>query len=317
MMCMKINELFNLAEPSQIYQGIKKNRTYLMGISMIFVLVFHALCWTYNPIGPFNIGYCGVDVFLFLSGFGLCLSYEKNTLAEFYKHRLLRIFPLYVISVCVAYLICWKQWTFLIFLENLTTLGFYVDGGVNRFDWYINALITLYFLFPIFYFLSKLKFVGLIVITLVVIWLMYNFDDRIEWWYDCFISRLPIFLYGIMFHKCLKSVYAVSIIGCLLYIPCRIFVSCFLATAFIAVPIIILSLMAIPKCNETVKRILKFCGHYSLEIYLGNVIIYTVFNAYPFHPLAKIPLGIFIQIIMTALFITFTKKLKCYTKSTN
>ena len=164
----------NLLDSALIYQSIKENRTCLMGIAMIFVLIYHAFCWSYNPIGPFNIGYCGVDVFLFLSGFGLCLSYEKNTLGQFYKHRFFRIFPLYAISVCIAYIICWKQWSFLIFLENLTSLGFYIDRGVNRFDWYINALITLYLLFPIFYFISKLKYISLIIITSVVILVMYH-----------------------------------------------------------------------------------------------------------------------------------------------
>ncbi len=309
-----LNKISNMS--SSIYQEIKENRTYLMGISMIFVLFYHAFCWIYNPIGAFNIGYCGVDLFLFLSGFGLCVSYEKNTLIQFYKHRLVRIFPLYALSVCIAFLICHKQWNFIIFLENLTTLGFYINGGINRFDWYINALITLYVLFPVFYLLSRLKYISLILTTLVVAGLLWYFDDKIEWWYDCFISRLPIFLYGIMFQKCQKSVHFVSAMGCVLFIPCYLFVSKFLATALIAVPIIMLSLFILPKCHEKIKQILKFCGQYSLEIYLANVIVLYV--SYTSYTIVKILLYILIQFVLTALFITFTKTLKHYaTKSTH
>ena len=54
---------------------VSKNRSYLMGIAMLFVVVFHAFCWIYNPVGGFNIGYVGVDMFLFLSG----NDFNKNT----------------------------------------------------------------------------------------------------------------------------------------------------------------------------------------------------------------------------------------------
>ena len=36
---------------------IKNNRTEIMGIAIISVLIYHAFCWIYNPIGAFNIGY--------------------------------------------------------------------------------------------------------------------------------------------------------------------------------------------------------------------------------------------------------------------
>lgn len=49
-----------------------------MGIAMILVVIYHAFSCVYNPIGVLNIGYVGVDIFLFLSGFGLASSFEKN-----------------------------------------------------------------------------------------------------------------------------------------------------------------------------------------------------------------------------------------------
>ena len=166
-------------------------------------------------------------------------------------------------------------------------------------------------------FFSKLKYIGLIIITLVVVGLMLIFNGKIEWWYDCFISRLPVFLYGIMFHKCYKSIYSVSVIGCLLFIPCFLFVSKFLATAFIAVPIIILSLMSLKICPEIVKRILTFCGKYSLEIYLANVIVgFIILHVYSGYPvLLKMLIFIFVQIVLTIFFIAITNILRFFTTS--
>ena len=35
-----------------------------MGIAILLVLIYHAMCVTYNPLRTLNIGYVGVDIFL-------------------------------------------------------------------------------------------------------------------------------------------------------------------------------------------------------------------------------------------------------------
>ena len=47
-----------------------------MGGAILCILIYHAFCWIYNPIGRFNIGYVGVDVFMF-SGFGLYKNVDE------------------------------------------------------------------------------------------------------------------------------------------------------------------------------------------------------------------------------------------------
>jgi len=86
-----------------IISNITVNRSYLMGIAMLFVIVYHLFCWVFNPIGVCNIGYVGVDIFLFLSGFGLAHSFERNSLIDFYINRLKRIYSIYFISVLAKY----------------------------------------------------------------------------------------------------------------------------------------------------------------------------------------------------------------------
>ena len=112
-----------------------------------------------------------------------------------------------------------------------------------------------------------------------------------------------------MFHKCYKSIHLISIIGCLLFYPC-FRVSTFLGTSFIAVPIIVLSTLVLPRCHKAVKHALKFCGQYSLEIYLANVIVYTIFNVYTLHPIYKLLLYIIVEIVMTLVFIAISNKLR-------
>lgn len=291
-----------------ILNSINTNRSCLMGVAMSCVLIYHAFCWIYNPIGRLNIGFFGVDMFLFLSGMGLCYSYEKNTLSTFYRNRFFRIFPLYILAVCIAYLMCIKKWSFIVFIENLTTLGYYFNYGANRFGWYISALVTLYVLFPLFYLFAKLKYVGLVSLTIFVFLLMHY--CKTYWWYDCLISRLPIFLYGILFQRCYRSYIVVSCIGILVFFPCVIYSSSFLATAVITMPLIIVSLLFCLCCGERIKKVLKFCGQYSLEIYLANLMIYTLFNIYTFDIWAQLLIYIAVQILMTIVFVRFSTYIK-------
>lgn len=142
-------------ELTLILSEFSPNRDYLMGVAMVMVLGYHLLCWVYNPIGEFNIGYVGVDVFYFLSGFGLSYSYRKNSLLTFYYNRIKRLFPLYCVAVVASFLLMISSQTLFVLFSNLLTFGYYIDNGVNRFDWYAESLFSLYLLFPIVYYLSR------------------------------------------------------------------------------------------------------------------------------------------------------------------
>lgn len=297
-----------LLKPFCFLQNIKNNRTYLMGIAMIFIIIYHFFCWVYNPIGMYNIGYLGVDIFLFLSGFGLCYSYENNSIKTFYKNRLTRIFPLYAISVCIAYILCYNKWEFSTFLANLTTLGYYIDSGINRFDWYINALITLYICFPLFYLYSKLKYIGLIVLTIAVFVFMHF--HHMPYWYDCLISRLPIFLYGILFVNCYKSSNIILLLSFPLFYFCRLYSSQFLSTNFLVLPIILISLYILPHLSSRLKIFINFCGKHSLEIYLANEVIPRIYELTETSIYQKVILYVFIEIIMSYAFICINQSIR-------
>lgn len=109
------------------FTAIKANRNYLMGVAMLLVIVFHFFCWVTNPIGKLNIGFIGVDIFLFLSGFGLSYSFEKNGLLDFYKRRIIRIYPTYFLAVTLTYI--FVKWSSIQLINNYITIGFYINGG--------------------------------------------------------------------------------------------------------------------------------------------------------------------------------------------
>ena len=107
--------------------------TGLRGLAAIFVFLFHyshfnpgiRLDQTVPVIGnilqfPLGFGFAGVDLFFVLSGFLLTLPFARATLtrsahpplAQYYKRRLLRVFPAYyaqlaIILVFGAWFITW------------------------------------------------------------------------------------------------------------------------------------------------------------------------------------------------------------------
>lgn len=259
---------------------ILDHRNYLMGVAIALVLIFHFGCWVYNPVGRLNMGYVGVDIFLFLSGLGLSFSYEKHPPLTFYAHRLKRIYPVYFAAVSLTFLL--KDWSLREALNNYLLLGLYTDGGQNRYDWYLESLFTFYLLFPLFFLWSRLRYYAL-ALTFCTIFAVLNafpafFDS--SWWYDCFLARFPIFLYGIMFRQCRSSFRIVALIGLLLYLPCYVASSRFLAGSLLVLPLIYGALRALPHLPSALRRGLEFCGRHSLELYCANCLLQIVMELY-------------------------------------
>ncbi|WP_243154605.1 acyltransferase [Clostridium sporogenes] len=137
----------------------------LRALSTIAVILIHVtgiiLYNTSNKGLTYNISLIlnqlsrfSVPAFIFLSGFGLALSYKKESKYLYYLiHRLKKIIPDYLVW-CIIYI-------FLIENPNLS----YSDKIHNIFDgtlyyhfYFVPIIIVLYLIFPIFYKFFKTKF---------------------------------------------------------------------------------------------------------------------------------------------------------------
>lgn len=253
---------------------------------------------------------------MFLSGFGLSYSWRKNSISQFYKNRFQRIYPIYCLAVLFTYIFFPLDWGVYGLLTNLLSIGFYIQEGVNRFDWYLESLITLYLLFPIFYYLGcKLKKAWGILLFLIAAITLFFFD--LKWWYDCFISRIPIFYYGILYNinfKARRMVIVISILGLLLYLPCS-FLSVYLAGSLLTMPLVISLLMICKKLSNKLVAMISFVGKYTLEIYIANLFVYWVVIIYPLHFLERIAVFLLIQAIGSIIIIWLNMKIQyCISK---
>lgn len=181
-------------------ESLSKNRLYIMGFAIIWVMLFH-LQYSENlldGVNMFDIGYGGVDIFLFFSGFGLYYSLRKKPdVKYFYKKRFIRVFPTYWIAVILFYYLLLQVVDFPHMLLMLSTLGFWVGKSS---EWYISALVVFYMFFPLFVkIFNKKPYVSTVVMCILSILLTLAIGTVFLTSVSFFTARISIFCIGVLF----------------------------------------------------------------------------------------------------------------------
>lgn len=273
---MKLNDL------------ISNNRSLLMGFAIIIVISYHLFFKTTCNIpiikGLISFGWIGVEIFMFVSGWGLYNSLKKhNNTYAFYKKRFLRIFPTYIIVNIIFALI--ERISIQDFLLRTTTIGYWI--GNSHFDWYIPCILLFYLLTPLFFrwlHFNKYTFIIIcIVIPFIIAEVLVSVYGVYDWNLLLFsLTRLPIFCLGFIIAqydiKISKSFYySMPIVtGILLVIVC---IALRNENTTLQTMRILAFLMTIPLCltiiiflkvvnSDLLKLLFYRCGLISLELYL-------------------------------------------------
>ncbi len=265
-----MNQTINILS-EWLYGSLVKNRNAIFGFSILYIVLYHSEVW---PI--FGRGFIGVDVFLFLSAFGLCFSLEKHTVLNFYLRRLNRIYPLFVISNIFKWGIeSWQGvkvglWNTICDISGITFLGV---GGTHLL-WFIPSLMILYILTPpLHHIFSKFKnsaFYVIATLSLVVMMLFRNMD----WHYACLVSRVPIFTLGLLYYIQKGDICKLSIPLLLCVFLQELAIANdlrFSASTFYA-PVLLLVLCFIydSLVREKLNKLISWLGSKSLECFIGN-----------------------------------------------
>ncbi len=182
-------------------------RQALMGIAALWILMTHE--WQIiSQNGDFiweterfikRIGFCGVDIFLLLSGMGMVFSLEKNSLLRFYYNRLKRIiFPFWIMAAVVAFV---DQWDKVFFAKVITGVAFF-RINIYSFLWFVPAIITFYLVVPLYYYIfRRAKNKYLFTAVVLEIWLLFSLilKDIMRQDLYGFTNRIPIFIAGVLF----------------------------------------------------------------------------------------------------------------------
>lgn len=135
------------------YSLLSRFRGELMGLALLWVMLFHAYEFHFDVVlldGFKALGFGGVDIFFLLSGLGISVTLSKGgTLRTYYVRRLSRILPAYwlVVGAYSLWLAAVGRIPFRVAAWNLSTLHywFHIPGSFN---WYIPALLAFYLLAP-------------------------------------------------------------------------------------------------------------------------------------------------------------------------
>ena len=285
------------------YSVLSKYRTELMGLAMLWVMLFHA--WDLDLILlPLNwlrsAGFGGVDIFIFLSAMGLAMSLngKEQKFGPFMARRASRILPAYyvVMLAYAAFSILRDTAPVSALFWNSTLLAYWVraEGGFN---WYISGILLFYALTPPCFRLLKrsrhrelLTAAGMtagLALSRVLIRFIWG------WSYLDVAYRVPIFFLGLLIGFYAGEARPLGTRSLLFWCFCTLCGAAFLAASLhIDVSVAFLPLAylfiftTVPLCLALcllferlplggLRRLLRLVGENSLEIYLLNVTFFT------------------------------------------
>lgn len=199
-MCSK--EAGTIANDITVYEQLSKHREELMGLSILWVVLFHFPIECTGVLKYMQLlGYGGVDIFLLLSGMGIYTSLSRNSVTTYIRNRLLRIVPswwlyLLVYTILKKYILRWE-----ISPKGIVAAALfsgYWTGLPDQGNWYVYMIILLYISAPFFYLLlseSKRRKKNLLLILGISFLISLSFSFAGEKWLMPF-SRVPIFVLG-------------------------------------------------------------------------------------------------------------------------
>jgi len=138
-----------------IQQNLRKYRDEIKGAAILWVVFFHAQLGLDGLLYDVQkIGYGGVDIFLFLSGFGLYHSLRRNNdLKDYFRRRACRLLPAYwpfcLLWLAVMIPLANPGWRGALHMAagNLLMFG-YFSGAPYNINWYVSAMMASLLLAP-------------------------------------------------------------------------------------------------------------------------------------------------------------------------
>ena len=300
MMALRMDKTIQLKEFSTY-------RSVLMGVAIIFIMASHTL-------GGFAAyGIIGVEWFLVLSAIGQFYSLKNNSnLLCYYKKRLVRILPAYLI-VAVPFFIINTSSSVSEFLIRVSGLNLALWG--EKYFWFVTLILICYLLAPLYFRVVELRrnsFVVPFIIAGITFFLSFHMPKT-----EILVTRIPVFLLGmnlgkyVFEGKVIEDTRRVGLIRVLSIISVLLLLTIYIDWIGIEIIRLIYFLCAIPtlyfvlviaKYFSFIQAPLAWIGAFSYEIYLVHQhIALNVCLKFPFPRAISIICSYAVAIIMAFL----------------
>ncbi|MCD8356571.1 MAG: acyltransferase [Clostridia bacterium] len=291
---------------------ISKYRSEIMGMAILLIIVCHStLAFSGGILKAYDYmrSFCkiGVDIFFMMSGLGLYNSFNRdNNILRFYKKRLTRLLPAYIFVVVI-----WAVISVGLSIESLTDffwkyslVSFWLDGELA--EWFIAAIVLLYLIFPVLYWLLKTHSLVLYGLWAIVYGVTFYISmtqvdqSAIRLINEAFVVRIPAFLTGILIGEQI-SVYVTRKIntatviwygiGSIVLLCVNVFANSvcerwvervlFLPCAFCIIMLVSILLNGAEKrMGKYVLSLLGFFGGITLEIYMIHEKVLMIYDRF-------------------------------------
>lgn len=294
----------------------KDNRTYLMGVAILWIVFFHIYLWcnmsgiaTSWWIELFDKGALGVDVFLMLSAYGLQASMEKNKIGRFYLNRAKRLFPTYIFFLVTLFLTFERHCPIDRMIEQsicqITGLSlfkypeFFSCGFC--FDWFTPAIVFVYICFPL---ISRVVDrvvekgiwyeVGMLIMFVIVgVWIRENKHFP----FGLLAVRFPIIYIGMVSYLHIKRNEAGILLGLCVIAACLGLLSGNeeMRLSLLVPPLLVT--FSLVHFKLPLYRLVSLVGRHSYEVYLAHIFAVAFFI--PTKQIINIPLLLLITALST------------------
>lgn len=293
-------------------QILSKHRTELMGIAILWTMLYHAQIYIPKVLAPLlairSLGYVSVDIFFLLSGMGLSFSWKNNPhVKSFLQKRLSRIIPVFWFFI----VLCLIKTAFEFSLPGVESAGaffgldFLIQGTLDH--WFIPSIVICYLIFVILadpirrYGPSLPLMTGSLVAIFASVFLVGSDFSHLL----IFLIRIPAFLMGIYIGHLLahkkaspllsnSTVMAVLLLlalsaWCVMQIFSKASVNWryglwWYPTMVLAYPFcfFLAKVLEYETTQKIASTVFKPLGEYSLELYLTHAFIFSLAPFFPY-----------------------------------
>jgi len=287
-------------------------------------------------------GYFGVQMFIFISGYGLSKKFtEKNFNLAFpsYKKyiigRLIKVYALILFGTSICFIFFVYNIEMYMRSVSLTLIGIRNLSYRSMFEgigpwWYFVLAIQLYIIFPfIYYIVNRYGKKGFYILLLISYLLIYSVWPVAEYFnvplFGNFLGHLPEFVLGVAFARIndIKLNSPVLMGAAFLFLLSNLY-DIFFPLSFLSVTIILIYSVQkiIPRLPHLLTRFFVFIGSISMFMFIINgpirvSIIQIFINQYKLSPLLSsiihFTLIIFLSYLLSVLYDKLRRKL--YTKA--
>lgn len=187
------------------------NKT-LQSLRFIFVMTIFMSHFNYGDLPHYDAdGDCGVAFFFLFSGFMLSMGYGQKfsdgtfDFKQFIKRRLLKIYPLHLLTLAIFLLLFRPEITHRLLLNALLLQSWIPDDSYyfsyNSVSWFLSTLLFSYILFPFLYRHANKFTLFVVLVYYVIAYFIIPYNMINELLYVSPLIRFVDFFLGIMLYK--------------------------------------------------------------------------------------------------------------------